>query len=99
MLQCLFVKQVALLRFAAGVTYHSGGSAYQRQRLVTATLEMTKYHYTAQMPYVKGVGSRVKTHISSYLLLAKKFIGTRHHLVDHASPGKFFNKISHYSMI
>ena len=95
MLKGLFVEEVALLRLSAGITYHTGRSAYKRQRLMAATLKVAKNHDTAQMPNVKGVCGRIKAHISCHLFLAQEFIGSGHHLVDHASPSQFFNKIRH----
>ena len=59
------------------------------------TLKMAENHYTAQMSYMEGICCGIKTHVGCNLFLVKKFIGTGHHLVNHASPGKFFNKISH----
>jgi hypothetical protein len=64
---------------------------------VAAALEMAQDHNTAQMSDMKRIGCGIKTYVSCNLFFAEQFIGTGHHLVDHASPGKFFNKICHFN--
>ena len=48
-------------------------------RLMSATLEMTQYHYTAKVSNVQRVRRRVKTYVCGHLFLSQKFFRTRHH--------------------
>ena len=67
-------------------TTHSLRTAYQCQRLMAATLEVTQYHHTAKVSDVQGVCRRVETDICSHLFLCQQFFRTRHHIVEHATP-------------
>jgi len=92
-LQNLFCEQIALCRLAGRVTNHTCSTTNQCHRLMSATLEMTQYHYTAKVSNVQRVRRRVKTYVCGHLFLSQKFFRTRHHIVEHATPFQFFYKI------
>ena len=52
-LQDFFCEQITLCRFTGRVTNHTRSTTDQCHRLVSATLEMTQYHYTAKMSNVQ----------------------------------------------
>ena len=85
-LQGFLVQQVTLLRLAGGVANHARGTADERQRLVSATLEVAQDHHAAQMADVEGIGRRVKTDVSSHLFLGQQLFRAGHHVVEHATP-------------
>ena len=95
MCKCLFVEQVPFLTLHRRVANHSGGASHQRERLVTAVLEVLEYHYADEMANVKGVSGRVYSHISSGRALHQFLLGSRHDVVYHPAPAQFFNKILH----
>ena len=59
----IFGKEVALGRFARGVTNHAGGATDKGHRLVAAALKVAEYHHTAQVADMQRVGSRVKADV------------------------------------
>ncbi len=59
----IFGKEVALGRFARGVTNHAGGATDKGHRLVAAALEVAEYHHTAQVADMQRVGSGVKADV------------------------------------
>ena len=85
-LQGFFSKQITFCRLAGRVANHTRSTAYQRQRLMAATLEVTQYHHTAKVSYVQGVCRRVETDVCSHLFFCQQFFRTRHHIVEHATP-------------
>ena len=85
-LQCFFSEQIAFRRLTGRVANHTRSTAYQCQRLMAATLEVTQYHHTAKVSDVQGVCRRVETDICSHLFLCQQFFRTRHHIVEHATP-------------
>ena len=87
------VEEVALGRFSGGVADHACRAADECQGLVSATLEMTEHHHSAEMAYVKGVSRRVYAEVSCCHLFLELFVSAGHHGVHHAAPRKFFNKI------
>ena len=76
-----------------GVAYHTGCSAHECQRLVSAALQVTQHHHAAEVAYVQRVGCRVSAQISSNLLFLQQFFRTRHYLAQHATPFQFFYKV------
>ena len=69
--QCFFSQQITFLRFAGRVTNHTGRTAHQCQRLVTATLEMTQHHHTTQVTDMQRISRRINTQISCYLFFSQ----------------------------
>ena len=67
--QRLLIEEVALLALARWVTNHTCGTSDEGERLVTATLEMTKHHHTAEVSDVERIGCGVNAEVSSHLLL------------------------------
>ena len=65
---------------------------------MSATLEMTQHHHTAKVSDVQRIGRRVDAEICCHLLFLQQFVGAWHHLVNHATPCEFFNKILHISV-
>ena len=93
MTQCGFVEKVALGRFAGGVADHTGGAAHEGDGFMTATLEMTQHHHSAEMADMEAVGGGVDTEVSGSHLFLKLLVGAGHHGVDHATPGEFVYEI------
>ena len=87
------VQQIPLLRLAAGVANHARGAAHQRYGTVAAPLEVFENHNTHQVSYMERIGRRVDTQIGSGHLFVQLLFGSGHHVVNHASPLKFFYKI------
>ncbi len=66
---------------------------------MAAALEMAKHHHATEMPYVKAVGCGVNSEVCRGHTLFKLFVCAGHDRVDHATPGKFFNKIHFISVL
>ena len=89
----LFIEQVALLRFAAGVADHARRAAHQSDRTVSAHLEVLEDHYTHQVSDVQRIRRRVDAHVSCRHLFLKLFLCARHDRVNHTAPFQFFDKV------
>ncbi len=96
MTECRLIKQVALGRLSGGITDHTGCATDESERLMSAALEMTQHHHSAEMADVERVGSRVDTEICGGHLFLELLLGAGHDSVDHSTPGKFFYKIHRY---
>ncbi len=60
---------------------------------MSRTLEMLEHHHSHEMTYMQRVSRRVNAKVSRGHLLLELLVGAGHHLVDHASPSKFFYEI------
>ena len=93
MTESLLIEEVALSRLPRRVADHTGGAAYESERLVSATLEMAEHHHAAEVSDMKRIGCGVDSKVSSGHLFLQLLVCARHHGVDHAAPGQFFNEI------
>ena len=91
--QRFFVEQVALGALARGVANHACGTSHQGEGLVAGALEVAEHHHTAQVAYVQAVGRGVYAEISGSHALVEHFLGSGHHLVEHAAPPEFVYKV------
>ena len=91
--QSFHIEEFTLLAFHRWVADHAGSTTHEGDWFMTGTLEMLQHHHTHKVADMEGVGSRVDTEIGCRHPLFKLFICARHHLVNHAAPGKFFYKI------
>ena len=87
------VKQVTLLRLAAGVANHTRSTTYQCDGAVTATLEVLQDHNAHQVTDMQRVSRGVDTQICSGHLLGQLLLSSGHNVVDHTTPFEFFYKI------
>ena len=88
-----FVKQVAFLRLAGGVADHTGGATEKYDGAVAAFLQVLEHHHAHEMSDVEGVGGRINADVSRGHLFLELFFRSGHHIVNHATPFQFFNKV------
>ena len=89
----LLRQQVALAGFPGRVAHHARGAPHQGKWLVPATLKVHQRHDLHEVADVKGIGRRVKAYIPGRGPLFQQVFGARHHIVHHAPPLQFFDKI------
>ena len=83
----------ALLGFSGRVSDHSGSSAHEGNRLVSAFLEMLEYHNADHVSDVERVSRGVNAYVCRCRAFHKFLLGARHDVLDHASPSEFLDKI------
>lgn len=62
---------------------------------MTCPLEMHESHDLYQVTNMKGICGWVETNITGGDLFLQLLLSPWHHIVDHAPPAQFFNKILH----
>ena len=87
------IEEIALLGFSGRVSDHSGSSAHEGNRLVSAFLEMLEYHNADHMAYVKRIGRGINAHVCCRRTFHKLLLSARHDVLDHAPPSEFLDKI------
>ena len=93
MAKSLLIEEITLRALSGGVADHSCSPADKCERLMSATLEMTEHHDSAEMSDVKAVCRRVDPEISGGHTLFELFVCAGHNRVDHATPSQFFDEI------
>ena len=63
---------------------------------MSGTLEVFKNHHPHEVTYMQTVGGRVDTQICDGHFFFQLLIGAGHHLMNHAAPSKFVDKIHWY---
>ena len=91
--QCRLVDENAFLRFHRRVAYHARGTTHKCNGTVARPLQMLQHHHAHQVAYVQRVGRGVDAQVGRGHFLVELFFGARHHVVNHAAPFQFFNKI------
>ena len=91
--QRFFVEEVAFGAFPRWVANHTGSTADEGEGLMSRLLKVAKHHDTAKVPDVEGVGRGIDAHGGGNLLFVKQFFRSRHHLMEHTAPFKFFYEI------
>ena len=91
--QGLIVEQVALLALTRGVANHTCGTTHENHGTVSATLQVTQHHDTAQVTDMQRVSRGVGTQIGCYHFFLEQLFCAWHHLCQHAAPFQFFNKV------
>ena len=88
-----FVEEVAFLAFHRGVADHAGCASDEGDGAMARALEVLEHHHAYEVADMEGVGRRVDAEVGRGHFFFELFFCAGHHLVNHATPGEFFDKI------